>query len=94
MFYLFKLFLFHVVVVPVDDHLVLEYGVVQLEGVHHFDISTLLVTDQSPVNFLRLSGLCLGPGPVLRNVHDDERVEGSGHTANSASCGHNLKEKG
>ena len=38
---LFELFLLHVVVLAVDDHLSVDEDDVEFEGVHHLDLTTL-----------------------------------------------------
>ena len=59
---LFELFLLHVVVLAVDDHLAVDEDDVEFEGVHHLDLTTLLLTDDGSKHFLRLPVLHLEPG--------------------------------
>lgn len=88
--YLLELLLFHVVVVPVDDDLLLQDVVVELERVHDLDVAALLLADQGSENLLGLAELGLRPGPVLRNVHDDERMQRRRDASGSTGRSHDL----
>ena len=91
--YLLELLLLHIVVIPIDNDFILDDCEIQFERIHQFDVSTFLFPDQGSKDLLRLPLLRLRPGPVLRDVHDDQRMEWRCNTSNRAGGRHDLKNQ-
>ena len=79
--YLFELLLSNRVEVFIDDDGIVDDIKFQFERIENFDASAFLLAYQGSDDLHRLSLLSSLSCPVLRNVHDDEGVNGHAHAS-------------